>query len=197
MTVAARYAAQIEADRQAHIARPKYEAPTCFSCGRGFAYKGPQGDDSGRFCSARCREWYDAGNPAYEPLDTDRFYSLPKGPTGFYINCAGCQKRFDSRGLRCCSPECERTYRQRGDNAAVMAEVGMTAATKKRPCQAPGCTHTIPLWRKGRKVSKATRFCSDKCSAKARRGMESPYGILSPETAKKCPENGPQIEGAA
>lgn len=41
----------------------------CFACGRSFLYEGPHGDDSGRFCHQRCREWFDAGNPPYAPLN--------------------------------------------------------------------------------------------------------------------------------
>jgi glyoxylase-like metal-dependent hydrolase (beta-lactamase superfamily II) len=44
-------------------------ASTCFACGRGYTYRGPNGDDSGRYCSARCRAAYDAGFPRYEPLE--------------------------------------------------------------------------------------------------------------------------------
>jgi hypothetical protein len=91
---------------------------------------------SGRFCSARCREWFDVGNPPYDSHYASkadpRWYSLPTGPHGFLIDCAGCGRRFDSKGLRCCSPECERRYRERQDNAAVMAEVGMEAAAKRK-----------------------------------------------------------------
>jgi hypothetical protein len=32
-----------------------------FLCGRSFTYRGPSGDDSGRFCSAVCRDAYDSG----------------------------------------------------------------------------------------------------------------------------------------
>jgi hypothetical protein len=48
-----------------------------------------------------------------------------------------------------------------------MAEVGIEVAPKKQ-CAAPGCSATIPKWRNGRKVSKAARFCSPKCAARAR-----------------------------
>jgi hypothetical protein len=34
----------------------------CFCCGRPFVYKRATGDDSGRFCSSRCREGFDAGS---------------------------------------------------------------------------------------------------------------------------------------
>ena len=69
----------------------------CFACGRSYAPTPPSGDDSTRFCSDNCRNVYDNGFPAYEPLNIDKFYSLPKGPKGFYINCLGCDRRFDSR----------------------------------------------------------------------------------------------------
>ena len=125
----------------AEILRDREKAIDCFSCGRSFIYKAPSGDDSGRFCHSRCREWFDAGNPVSDPSYTNksnpRWYSLPIGPHGFYIDCAGCGKRFDSKGLRCCSTDCERQYRQRGETADLMAEVGMEAPAK-RPCQAPG-----------------------------------------------------------
>ena len=73
--------------------------PACFVCGRAYT----KGD--GRFCSGRCRAGFDAGLPAFEPSRTVRH--------GFLVNCAGCRKQFDSKGLRCCSIECERRYRER------------------------------------------------------------------------------------
>ena len=60
------------------------------------------------------------------------------GKEGFYINCAHCNKEFESKGLRCCSKECEKAYRERQDNLATLAEAGIEAAPKKR-CAAPGC----------------------------------------------------------
>ena len=144
---------------------PKDHARECFSCGRRFI----SGD--GHFCHPRCRAWFDAGNPPYDPnyasKSNSRWYSLPMGPTGFYINCAGCGRQFDSRGLRCCSTDCERHYREREDNAALMAEVDMQPPAPKRKCQ--HCGGDIPNWRKGRRVTKAARFCSDSCSGKAKR----------------------------
>jgi hypothetical protein len=38
----------------------------CLTCGRQFIYKVANGDDSGRFCSTRCREGFDAGAPAWD-----------------------------------------------------------------------------------------------------------------------------------
>jgi hypothetical protein len=97
---------------------------------------------------------------------------------GFKIACADCQKEFESKGLRCCSDACERRYRERQANFALMAEVGIEPA-KKRPCAAPGCSSTIPKWRKGRAVSKSARFCSPACQKRAKRATER-----SPEPAQ-------------
>jgi hypothetical protein len=105
------------------IARP--EAPRCFACGRPYLPKPPSGDDSTRFCSTRCREAYDAGLPAHDPdyasKSNPRWYSLPMGRHGFLINCGGCGRTFDSKGLRYCSTECERNYRQREERNALLA----------------------------------------------------------------------------
>src|SRR5262249_8566114 len=38
----------------------------CFSCGSTFVYRGRQADLNGRFCSMRCQDWFDDGNPSYE-----------------------------------------------------------------------------------------------------------------------------------
>jgi len=47
-------------------ARPTHNVMGCLTCGRQFLYKRPSGDNSGRFCSIRCRESYDAGAPAWD-----------------------------------------------------------------------------------------------------------------------------------
>jgi hypothetical protein len=162
-------AAVIERD----LLRSDSEQPTnttkCFSCGYGMVYRG------NRFCSDRCRNWYDAGNPGDEQgwlrhKPTYRWRDgrpMRMGARGFHINCAQCQKEFESLGLRCCSTECERSYRERQENLAVMAEVGIGPAPK-RQCANPDCGQTIPKWRNGRKVSAKTRFCSPKCSRRCR-----------------------------
>ena len=56
-----RLTAAILADR----ARPttQHNIVPCFVCGHTFVYKGRRGDLNGRFCSMRCQDWYDAGNP--------------------------------------------------------------------------------------------------------------------------------------
>jgi hypothetical protein len=156
-------------------AEPRRSSMDCFACGRSFVYRRPNGDDSGRFCSPRCREYYDAGGPRYDPdyasKNNMRWYRyrdgrpMPMGRHGFLIDCAGCGKQFDSKGLRCCSVECERRAREREEAAAVMAEAGIERPVKRK-CEA--CRGDIPNWRNGRRVSRATRFCSPRCSRKAR-----------------------------
>jgi hypothetical protein len=156
----------------------------CFLCERSYIYKGPNGDDSGRFCSDKCRESYDAAyrrpeavdpfkptgwrvvagsNPGYLPSTPMRRRSV-----AWIISCPGCQCEFESRGLRCCSMECERRLQERAENMALMAEVGMEP-NAKRKCSVPGCDNLIPKWRNGRRVSKRARFC-DRHSRHSKKG---------------------------
>jgi hypothetical protein len=169
----------------------------CRVCKYSFRNRGRRGELNGNFCSMRCQDWYDAGNPApsnpinyavpirdcvviagppsmkigssyYGGIFGDREDAEMKPTTnGFRIQCAHCAKEFESLGLRCCSPECERGYRERQENLAVMAEVGIEP-TSKRQCTNPECRGRIPTWRKGRKVSSLTRFCSPKCARMAK-----------------------------
>lgn len=165
----------------------------CFICSATFIYKGRQGDLNGRFCSMRCQDWFDAGNPPpddtrdaligcrviagppgieigsdyYAAIFKRQPIAMKRSTSGFKITCVGCGKEFESRGLRCCSDKCERRHRERQDNIALMAQVGIEPAVKRR-CANPGCTNTIPKWRKGRAVSKATRFCSPTCARRAK-----------------------------
>src|SRR6266404_9252534 len=116
MTIAAGIEiAELAADRMPYV-RARHipaEPAACFSCGRSYS----RGD--GRFCSTRCRSAYDAGFPAYA-LPSPVRYTLDGRPMpimgdGFAIQCAGCNRTFSSRGLRCCSTTCERKYRERED----------------------------------------------------------------------------------
>ena len=159
-------AAVIERDLLRSNDKPSSNIVACWSCARTFRYRSRQGPLNGNFCSLRCQDWYDAGNPALHPEPTIVYrwrdgHPMRMGARGFLINCARCGQEFDSKGLRCCTPDCERHYRERQDNLAIMAEVGM-APMPKRQCQT--CGARIPKWRAGRKVSSATRFCSRKCA---------------------------------
>jgi hypothetical protein len=180
------------ADR--HRAETDHNVVACFSCGRTYLYKGRQGELNGRFCSMRCQGWFDAGNPSYEQQRERKIIyrwrdgrPMKMGAHGFLIDCAGCGKQFDSKGLRCCSPDCEHRYRERADNLATMAEVGMEPATKHL---CASCSSAIPKWRNGRKVSSATRFCSSKCQKRARKSGLSQNPFLSAETVQNPNNDG-------
>jgi hypothetical protein len=168
----------------------------CFMCGCSMMYRGS------RFCSDRCRDSYDSGKPAYEqdwrqPSNPEHapmaglkviaaspgievgsgyyvapFGQVPVTPTrnGFKIKCAGCDREFESLGLKHCSTECIRRDRERQENRKVLADAGIEIAPKKR-CEV--CGTVIPKFRNGRAVSSKTRFCSPKCSNKARKALQS------------------------
>jgi hypothetical protein len=135
---------------------PTVDVTKCYSCGHSMLAR------RGRFCSDRCRDWYDAGRPSFDEQRERQRQDITRR-----IQCQGCQREFESRGLHCCSIECDRLYREREDNRQVMAEVGIEPAAK-RHCEGPNCSATIPKWRRGRRVSRATRFCSSKCARRAR-----------------------------
>jgi hypothetical protein len=135
----------------------------CHTCGRDQLY----GVDTGHYCSPRCQELAAEGFPPYQPVDLRRLFAttwrvsaggdpgyipapMKMGPEGFFTKCPGCSGTFESKGLRCCSKECERRYRDRVENIQAMAELGMEPATK-RLCEAEGCGKAIPRWRKGRR----------------------------------------------
>ena len=153
-----RWALESNSDADDHTTLP------CFMCGRSMLYR------DARFCCDRCRNFYDAGNDPDRPAISYHWRDgLPMrpGPDGFLIACAHCRKEFNSRGLRCCSTECERAHFERQDNLMVLAAVGIEPATKQKceHCEAP-----IPAWRKGRRVSGKVKFCSRKCQQQSFRG---------------------------
>jgi endogenous inhibitor of DNA gyrase (YacG/DUF329 family) len=103
-----------------------------------------------RFCSERCRDYYDAGNPgdAQDWLRPDIIYYDRDGrpmkmtTQGFLIPCAHCQKEFDSKSLRSFSPECERRYRERQDNLAVDGR-GRDRAVRQAPMPRMWHPHSV------------------------------------------------------
>ena len=156
------------------------DAPECFICGRSYH----RGD--GRYCCSRCRQGFDDGFPPYERREIP--YSLPKSGDGFRIDCANCRRAFTSRGLRCCSTECERTFRVREDRERDLADAPFRSP--RPPCES--CGGPIPKWRKGRRVPSTARFCSTRCRNRKRPDLASGARneISVRETAKKCPSNG-------
>jgi hypothetical protein len=162
----------------------------CFMCGRRMPYR------NGRFCCDRCRDHYDAGHDpgSLHPETTYHWRDgtpMLRGADGFLISCAHCRKKFDSKGLRCCSVECERAYCQQQDNLTTLVAAGIAPATKR---QCEQCGVQIPGWRNGRRVSGKTKFCSDRCRLKALRNDLSASGggssrnpVLKRLSAKKGP----------
>jgi hypothetical protein len=165
--------------------KPDSKSQECFTCGRPFLKLGE------RFCSEWCRESFDAGAPPHDPIQVSkskpRWYSLPIGRHGFLIDCRGCGRTFDNVGLRCCSTDCERSLRRKEQLDAELADDPFRAV--KRKCA--GCGGDIPNWRNGRRVSKATEFCSRRCrDESARMATGSSKADSRREISKKCPENG-------
>jgi hypothetical protein len=147
------------ADRK-NETKPDSRIISCFSCGYRFI------KTDSLFCSNRCRDWFDAGHAI----------NIRPERNGSIIRCAYCRKEFESRGLRCCSADCERGLKEHRDNLAVLAEAGIEVALK-RTCQQ--CGAIIPKWTAGKKTPSTKRFCSAKCAQRARRAEEA---ILKPTT---------------
>jgi hypothetical protein len=146
----AKLAALIEEDRQQRAARPKYEAMECFSCGRGLNYKGPRGHDSGRLCSSRCREWYDAGNPAYEPPAVTverinrvllRAWKVIAGPPG-QVGSAYYADLLDR-------PKKAKRIGKLSNDELIRP---------RRLCE--WCGNPLPVWIKGKKVPATRKYCA-------------------------------------
>jgi hypothetical protein len=94
--------------------------------------------------------WIPLGKLSDDPISGSRQISRGikrRGTHGWIIECLGCGREFDSKGLRCCSAKCERAYLDRQDAVTVMAEVGLESLTRR--CQCEGCPHHIPNWRFG------------------------------------------------
>jgi hypothetical protein len=141
---------------------------------------------SGRFCSDRCQRAFDDGLAPFLAIEPSKLYSttwrhvagpnpghLPRpmrmGKLGFIINCAGCGREFDSKGLRSCSPACEREARRREELERDLDQYpgGRPEPAAKRRCHE--CGGTIPNWRKGKRVRKDTLFCGPTCQKRSKR----------------------------
>jgi hypothetical protein len=85
------------------------ETPTCYACGRPLIPQPSTGDDNTHaFCSARCREAYEAGFPAYDPdqfrelartFDTSKFRVVARPPDVTTYNPLQGSERL-SRGIK-------------------------------------------------------------------------------------------------
>jgi hypothetical protein len=116
----------------------------CFACRSTFVYRKPDDPERNvRFCSKICQDAFDAGI-RYRPAEVDRHSdgrTMAKRGHGFAITCPGCEKEFTSLGLRCCSPACERTHRDRQDAIKEAAQIGHETKPK-RTCEV--CGKRIP-----------------------------------------------------
>ena len=184
---AAALAERLLEDR-ARTSNPEQAGDTpCFHCSKMFVYRGPNGDNSGRFCSDRCRAEYDhPGSFSFDPFKVNRWRPAAGGDPRYLVAtpmtrvsgggwrsaCRGCGKMFESMGWAYCKPGCRRASSERAEAVAVMAEIGMDAPVK-RQCQSPGCTNTIPEWRNGRAVSTVARYCTPACGQRARKAAKA------------------------
>lgn len=194
---AERLAERLLEDRKQRAGKPTPRICDCFLCGRSYMPKADDSDDSTRFCSDLCREAYDAGAAPTrdsDPFAVDRWRVIagpppgytPKAPLrlsrqGSWINCLHCKREFESKGLRCCSLECERGLKDRAESAAMLAEVG-GSFSEKRKCES--CGGPIPNWVgegvKRRRTPKSRRTCSARCQRK----VNKTGGILTSNTTE-------------
>jgi hypothetical protein len=172
MSKAAKLAEALLRDRERKTAPVKSteETAPCFQCGRPFVYRGPRGDDSGRFCSDQCRIEYDIpGAFTFDPFKVTRWRVVAGGDPGylvatpmvrvagrkradgeirggFRIGCRCCGKSFESLGLAYCPASMKLPARQRQHPG--------------RPCAAPGCTGFVPVRRPdGKRTTARARYC--------------------------------------
>jgi hypothetical protein len=148
----------------------------CFACRSTFAYRKPDDPErNSRFCSKTCQDGFDAG-ARYRPSEIayrhgDGRAMAKRGP-GFAVTCPGCDTEFTSTGLRCCSAECERTYRDRHEAIKEAAQVGHEAKPK-RSCEV--CGKRIARYTAaGRATKAAVRHCSPRCRRMAKTGVRAP-----------------------
>jgi hypothetical protein len=158
----------------------------CFLCSRTFS-AGKGFGINGRFCSRLCVEAYDGG---YQHREPGARYTHPARGEGFHINCKACRRPFVSKGLRCCSEACERRLKEQADIAETMASVKMeSTGYVSRKCSQ--CNGAIPRYtgsgRKRRETRQDARFCSKRCSDRARRPSMADKAAVARKQASKMP----------
>jgi hypothetical protein len=111
-----------------------------FACGRSFTYRGPQGDDSGRFCSSVCQKAHDSGFQQEPPLDVFavKAWKIIAGPPGAEIG-ASYEPISRKRKKRSAKPGNDELIRPR------------------RLCVK--CGAKLPVWVNGKKARKTQKYC--------------------------------------
>jgi hypothetical protein len=137
----------------------------CLLCRAGFVYRGPNGDNSGRFCSDRCRELYDSGL-RYRPVSI-RYADgngQPMRPTddGFRIVCRSCGVQFESKGLVFCSDDCRQL-------SAVRKEAKAAGYEPRQGRMCMDCNGRIPRYTPSGRATKSTAVRCSACQRKATR----------------------------
>jgi len=141
----------IERDLLREAEVPAVKTSTCHCCGRGFAYHLPTGDDSGRFCSLRCRQAYDDGGPRYADLSTSNDW--------INVDLSKCIQIAGPAIPRCdsCGGLCVELYRKAGKAFCRWR----CRDGKPRECIACG-VNLYGIARRG-------PYCSEKCANEPRR----------------------------
>ena len=148
------------------------DAAECFACGRSFLPRPSTGDDNVHaFCSARCRQAYDVGFPAYNSNKVDVFavplsaWRVVAGPPAIEI------------GSQHYAPIIEAVERQR---KRLARSSGGELIRPRKLCQR--CGAKLPVWINGKQVRSDRKFCTA-CSPNPRSGTRGRSGGL---TAKKA-----------
>jgi hypothetical protein len=85
----------------------------------------------------RCQDAFDVGiGPCREQMIRYTWLNgrpMPMGREGFLIECYACGQAFDGKGLRCCSTECERKFRERKEIAEMLRFKRTSEWTRKEP----------------------------------------------------------------
>jgi hypothetical protein len=181
-------ASAIEKDLFADRPQRDHRSALCLACGRSYI----NGD--GRFCSTRCRDGFDVGLPPFQQQETRSAQTWfagrsmrPRGD-GFLIPCAHCKREFVSKGLRCCSTECERKLRARKDIAETLTGHAVEGSGYvKSKCEK--CGGNIPrrgLKRGNERPPKAPAFAVES-AGRLRSVSHKVFGV---EWPRKYPPNG-------
>jgi hypothetical protein len=154
-----------EAEEEQTALKPS--SPTkCRLCRAGFLYRGPDGDNSGRFCSDRCRDAYDRVGLRYRPPEARYTHgdgrAMARVTGGFRIACRYCQVEFNSNGLAFCSDECRRLEETRKEAKAA-------GHSPRRGRKCIDCGSRIARYTPTGKAAKATVVRCTACQRKATR----------------------------